>query len=169
MFVNDTISTSDIQSETEVINTLLALALPDSINYGEVNATAISEEQVANVTNVGNVRLNLSLSGYGHYEGDGNAMNCTQGDLENISIFYEKYNLSASSPDVVSLEQFDVNYTNLTSAVIVRQFDLDYRTQDGEQFDGVTNSTYWRIYVPIGVGGTCTGNIIFGAVQSPEA
>jgi len=29
------------------------------------------------------------------------------------------------------------------------------------------NSTYWRIYVPLGVAGTCQGNIVFGATVAP--
>jgi hypothetical protein len=156
-------------SNTATVNTLLAFALPDSIDYGEVNATAVSPERIANVTNAGNVVLNLSLSGYAATVGDGWAMNCSQGNVQNISVEYEKFNLTSSNTSTLSLAQFSGIYENLTSAVVTKQFDLDYRRNDTAQFIDDTNATHWRIYVPIGVAGTCTGNIVFGAVQSPAS
>jgi hypothetical protein len=168
--VYDNESLSDRGSDDIIISELLALALPDSIDYGEVNATAVSAEKLANVTNVGNIRMNLSLSGYAREEGDGFAMNCTAGSNENISIMYEKYNLTDSNDSaVLTLSEFESLYVNLTENVIVRRFDLDHRTNDTDQFVGETNTTYWRIYVPIGPAGTCTGNIVFGANRAVEA
>ncbi len=148
------------------ISPLLALGLPDIIQYGTVNATYVSDENITNVTNFGNVKVNLSLSGYGFRENDGNAMNCTLGSIKNISIYHEKYNLSKSTPGDLTLTQFQTNYINLTSYPIVRQYNLDFRHNDIS--NEAWNYTYWRIYVPIGVAGTCQGNIIFGAVQANE-
>ena len=166
VLVTDNTSRTDLESNTTTINTLLALALPDSIDYGTVNATEVSLEQIANVTNMGNVMMNLSLSGYAVSEGDGLAMNCTLGSIKNISIDYEKYNLTASNPGELTLSEFEVNYTNLTSNSVTEKFNLDYRRNDTSAYIDDTNATYWRIYVPVGVAGTCTGNIVFGAVQS---
>ena len=142
----------------------MAVGLPQSLDYGLVNATYVSEEGILNVTNYGNVKINLSLSGYAVNEGDGFAMNCSLGG--NISINYEKYNLTDSNPGSLSLSQFEASYVNLTSSPKVREFNLNYR-QDDTQNEAI-NSTYWRIYVPVGVGGTCQGNIVFGAVQDAE-
>jgi hypothetical protein len=147
------------------ISSLLALGLPDFIYYGEVNATEVSLENVSNVTNYGNVKINLSLSGYGFALEDGNAMNCTLGFIKNISIENEKYNLTNSNPGVLDLAQFTANYTNLTSYPVVKKYDLNYRQND--TFNEAINASYWRIYVPLGVAGTCQGNIIFGATVAP--
>jgi hypothetical protein len=164
--VTDNSSWSSLGQDTITMNTLLALFLPDSIDYGTVNATGVSDEKVLNVTNVGNVIINLSLSGYATYIGDGRAMNCSQGAVPNISIQYEKYLLNRSVTGTLDLSQFELNYTNLTSSPVVKKFNLPRRTDDGTQYLDETNSTYWRIYVPVGVGGSCSGNIVFGAARS---
>jgi hypothetical protein len=147
------------------ISGLLALGLPDVMDYGLVNATAVSSENMTNVTNYGNIKINLSLSGYGFRLNDGNAMNCTLGAIKNISINYEKFNLTATTPGVLNLTTFEQRYVNLTSAPAVKIFNLNYRQND--TFNEAFNRTYWRIYVPLGVAGTCQGNIVFGAVQAP--
>ncbi len=148
-------------SDDITVSELLALNLPNTINYGTVNATYVSDENITNITNYGNVQINLSLEGYGVTQGDGIAMNCTLGNVGNISIDYEKYNLTTSNPGVLSLTEFEANYTNITTAPVVKQFDLSYRTND--TVDDAIKQSYWRIYVPKGVAGTCAGNIIFGA------
>ncbi|MCX6751027.1 MAG: hypothetical protein NTZ83_06215 [Candidatus Pacearchaeota archaeon] len=147
------------------ISSLLALGLPDFIYYGEVNATEVSAENVTNVTNYGNVKINLSLSGYGFTLSDGNAMNCTLGAIKNITIGHEKYNLTVSTPGVINFTQFSQNYSNLTSAPVVKAYNLNYRQND--TFNEAVNISYWRIYVPLGVAGTCQGNIVFGATVAP--
>jgi hypothetical protein len=164
--VNDYSGYKAERSNTSVVQPLLALHLPSTINYGTVNATYVSKENITNVTNYGNVKINLSLSGYAFTEGDGFAMNCTLG-TENISIEYEKFNLTSSNAPITGLAEFDNYYQNITSDVKVREFNLNYRQNDTE--NEATNETYWRIYVPAGVGGTCQGNIIFGAIQAPES
>jgi hypothetical protein len=164
VIVNDSLNYITNGTNTTQIQPLLALGLPDIIQYGTVNATYVSDENITNVTNYGNVKVNISLSGYGFKENDGNAMNCTLGSIKNITIIYEKYNLTDSHPGTLSLGEFSANYTNLTSNPTTKKFDLDYRQQ--EDVNEAWNHTYWRIYVPLGVAGTCQGNIIFGAVQA---
>jgi len=160
----DTFPYQVTETNDTTVQPLLALGLPDIIQYGTVNATYISSENITNVTNLGNVMVNLSLSGYGFVENDGNAMNCTLGPVENISIEYEKFNLTDTTPGDLTHPQAIGNYTNLTSNPITREFNLDYRKQ--ESYNEAWNYTYWRIYVPTGVAGSCQGNIIFGAVQA---
>jgi len=151
-------------SNTTIVESLLAVGLPESLDYGIVNSTYVSQEKILNVTNYGNVKINLSLYGYAISEGDGFAMNCSLGG--NILIDYEKYNLTESNPGALDLSNFESLYVNLTSSPVVREFNLDYRQNDS--INDAINETYWRIYVPIGVGGTCQGNIVFGAVQQAE-
>jgi|GEM_PF-4618151 hypothetical protein len=88
--------------------------------------------------------------------------------------------------NVLAVEPFGANYTeiksergpmdqaqdhealagNLTSTPLVKQFNLTSRIDDIT--DDTIKPTYWRIYVPRGVAGTCTGNIVFGATKAPE-
>lgn len=161
---NDSYNWENKNSSTIEVSPLLALGLPDIIQYGTVNATYVSNENITNVTNYGNVMINLSLSGYGFWENDGNSMNCTLGANKNISIEYEKYNLTYSIPGDLTHAQMIGNYTNLTSYPVTKKYNLDFRHQ--EAVNEAWNYTYWRIYVPLGVAGTCQGNIIFGAVQA---
>ena len=170
---NCTVLASDINhwnatgSNTTTVSELLAVGLPDEIDYGLVNATFVSGERMANVTNFGNVQINISLSGYAHYEGDGVALNCTLGTVKNISVHYEKYNLTASNPGDLNFATFDSLYLNLSSSPIVRRFELNSKQTDDAVLS--LNSTYWRVYVPLGVAGSCRGNIIFGATQDGES
>jgi hypothetical protein len=158
---NDSLSTS---AEDDIIMAdLLAVGLPDSINYGTVNATYVSLEQVAAVSNAGNVELNLSLSGYAQTEGDGLAMNCSSGRDGVIPIDHEKYNLTETTPGEVSLTVFENLYLNLTSSPVVKEFNLNARQDD--VIDDAVKDSFWRIYVPRGAAGTCQGNIVFGATQ----
>jgi hypothetical protein len=163
MTVIDNASLSDTQQDDINMADLLAIGLPDSINYGTVNATYVSLEQIANVSNAGNVELNLSLSGYAQTEGDGLAMNCSLGRVGNIPLDYEKYNLTSTTAGEVSLTVFENLYLNLTNAPVVKEFNLNQRTNDA--LDDAVKETFWRIYVPKGAAGSCQGNIVFGATQ----
>ncbi|MCD4771308.1 hypothetical protein K8R30_02725 [archaeon] len=163
--VNDTVGWMGENTDVITISPLLSLGLPDTINYGIVNATEVSNENTTNVTNYGNVQVNLSLEGYGAVEDDNLAMVCTLGNIGTIAIEHEKYNLTTPNPGQFTLAQLAGNYTNLTSgAPPIRRFELDYRTND--TVNEAIKEAYWRIYVPKGVAGTCNGSIIFGATQA---
>jgi len=146
------------------LNSLLAIGLPDDMSYGTVNSTYVSGENYSNVTNVGNTKVNLSLYGYARYVGDNLAMNCTQGATKNISVEYEGYNLTMSTGGAIPYSQFNTYYTNLSGSPVVKKFDLEYRRNDN--YNEAVNATYWRIFVPIGVAGSCQGNIVFGATTA---
>lgn len=159
--VGDSLNSTKYGSNLTKINKLLAFSLPDSIDYGEVSSLSVSSEIIANVTNFGNSLLNLSLEGYAVNRGDNLSMNCSQGPNKNISIDYEKYNLTQSNAGIMTLAEFEAAYANLSSIESIRNFNLGYRTD--EYFDNAVKPTYWRMYVPTGVAGNCSGNIIFGA------
>lgn len=153
-------------SETQSVSELLALGVPDIIQYGTVDAISVSDEQVINVTNYGNTKANISLEGYAQSQNDGNAMNCTLGSIGTISIENEKYNLTGSNQSSLNLIEFNSIYTNLTTTPIVKEFNLTSRVDD--LVEDTIKPTYWRIYIPTGVAGTCQGNIIFGATTAQE-
>ncbi len=164
--IQDNLSIISKAGDITFINPLLALGVDSVINFDLFGGEEVTRENEVNVTNYGNVKINLSLSGYAFEENDGYAMNCTfEGETSNISIEYEKFNLTQSSQGALSLSEFESRYVNLTSSPQVKKFDLDYRKQDSQ--NEAINSTYWRIYVPSQVSGECQGNIIFGAVTAP--
>jgi hypothetical protein len=162
--VNDSSNWNASSSDNITIAELLAFELPATINYGTVNATAVSSQNTTEVKNAGNVKINLSLYGYATAVGDNLSMNCTLGAIKNISIEHEKYNLTNSNTSGMTLSESRLYYLNLTSSPIVRQFDLNLRLNDTD--NEANKSTYWRMYVPMGVGGTCQGKIVFGATKA---
>jgi len=164
VFAYDNMNTNGTNTTTSTVNELMAVTLPPTLDYGTVNSTYVSRENITNVSNAGNVMINLSLQGYAVTIGDPWAMNCTKGNVKNISLMYEKYNLTESNPIITSLSAFETMYTNLTNAAVIKKFSLNYRQDDS--YDDAINSTYWRIYVPTGVAGTCSGNIVFGATKA---
>jgi hypothetical protein len=167
IWVNNTNEWWDFNSKSFTMNELLSIGMPDKIDYGTVNATYVSNENVTNVTNTGNVQINISLSGYATYIGDNLSMNCTLGNNKNISIYYEKYNLTSSTPGIsgeVNLTMIAMNYTNLTGIPVAKAFDLRSRVNDTGDNEA-TKATYWRIYVPRGAAGTCSGNVVFAAIR----
>ena len=165
IFANDSNSYSSTNSTNITVNELLALAIPPSIDFGTVGSTFLSIENISNVSNGGNVKINFSLEGYAINPHDGLAMNCSLGSIKNISIQHEKYNLTASNPAANTLALASQVYTNMSTIAVIKTFQLDYRRQDS--YNDASNATYWRIYAPLGVAGSCQGNIIFGATKAP--
>ena len=157
----DNYSASTIESDTTSINTLLAIGVDSPMEFGEVDARSVSPEKEANVTNYGNVPINLTLNGYGNVTLDGNSMEC---GAQDIIIGYMKYNLTASNSSNLTLAQSEAIYENLTSAPTVKELNLNFRQSDVS--NDAIHQTYWRVYVPEGVGTSCMGNIVFAATQS---
>ena len=91
-------------------------------------------------------------------------MNCSSGEIRNISIEHEKFNLTASNPGLINLSAFQSKYVNLTSSPIVKKFDLDYRKND--YVNEANKSTYWRIYVPVGITGELSRKYSFWCCTS---
>jgi len=161
MSITDNNNATKNGSSHSFINPLLSIQVNDTLDFGSFNGVGVSPEVVLNVTNYGNVKINLSLYGYGMYIDDGNAMNCSS--AKNISIMYEKYNLTTTNPGNLNLGSFESKYINLTSNSVVNNFNLGFRTDNN--FNIAIKSTYWRIYLPSGISGSCSGNIVFGASQ----
>jgi hypothetical protein len=167
VWVNDTLDWRDNNNDTTVFSSLLAVEVPELLDYGVVNATSVSDEKITNISNVGNVKINISLRGYAHSYNDGWAMNCSRGNVANISVQYEKYNLTQSNPGNLNLADTEIVYFNLSSAPTLRPFGLNFRQNDTS--NDAINATYWRIYVPRGVAGTCSGKVQIGASQGVGA
>ncbi|MGV8152526.1 MAG: hypothetical protein ACP5OG_05585 [Candidatus Nanoarchaeia archaeon] len=163
----DNVSISTNKSGNTTLNTLLAIEVLSPINFGKFNPESISNESVVNITNFGNVKINLSLYSYAIYEGDNLSMNCSSIEKKvNISSFNLGYNLSMSNPGNLDAVSFRNLYFNMSGNPKTRKFNLDYRKND-EQNDAF-NSTYWRMYLPRNALGNCTGKIVLGARMEAE-
>ena len=148
-------------ADTTTVTKLLALDTPTTmIDYGNLSVTQISAAIQRNVTNAGNVDLNLTFRGFGgendSITNDTFAMVCNYG---NISFGYHRY--------IAGLNVSFSEMTNLTNQTVNTNFTLPQRTNDapvGIRKD--INETYWRLEIPLSVGGLCNGTIIFGATET---
>jgi len=156
----DTTLASSNASDTTTVNTLLAIGVNNTIDFGTVNVSELTPERNIEVINYGNTPTNLSLSGFGNVSEDGNSMNCLG---KNITVAHTKYNLTSSNSSEMTLSESESYYENLTAAPAIKEFNLNSR-QDDVTNDAI-NNTYWRVYVPEGIGPTCQGNIVVGATQ----
>jgi hypothetical protein len=144
------------------ITKLLALDVPAILDYGNLSVTQTSAEIIHNVTNVGNIDINLSLRGFGGIDettGNNLSMVC---DIGNISIGAQRYSVESG----IAYDSM-FNLTNQTR--IAAEFGLNItfpQRIDDTNYGSDRNSTYWRIKVPLSVGGLCNGTIIFGAVDA---
>lgn len=162
--VTDNDSLQDNNNDSIEILSLLAMGIQDSIDYGTVNATYVSEEQQVDVENLGNVMMDLQISAYAETPQDGLAMNCTLGLNGTISQDYERYNLTDSTSTSVSLTEFLLGYKKVANTDVLESIGLNFRHND--ETSEAINPTYWRIYVPTEVAGTCEGNLVFSAVAA---
>jgi hypothetical protein len=141
------------------ISPLYALNVTDVINFGDMavgDTTADGDLKQANVTNLGNMRINVSVYAYaGDNEttGAGYAMFCS---IRNITLPNERYTLNITG-----------TYGTMTSitgsAVTVPNLMVEKQTVPTTY---VLNTTYWALHVnatsnPFGI---CNGTVVFNAV-----
>ncbi len=148
---NASVNNSNWLHNTTTINQLLALNVTPLIDYGDMAVGDTSAAEEANVTNFGNMDINISVKGYGQSENDGLSFVCAVG---NISVENQKFSLTAG-------DDFQTQYLALGSAYQqIPSLTLLQQVNDSQQ---VINATYWRLYVPPNPFGQCNGTIIFQA------
>jgi len=152
-YVNDSYNYIDTAWNTTTIQQVLALNVTPVLDYGNLAVTDYSGDKTANVTNIGNVPINVSVKGYGQTENDGLAFVCQVG---NITIDNEKWDLNSGTP-YVGKTALTGSFVDLTGLTVNKQ------TIPGNQ---ITNTTYWELYVPPNPFGLCNGNIVFQAEAS---
>ncbi len=146
-------ATASNQSNAGVISSLLAIKTSNLVDFGELEVNEISNDSIANITNVGNRDINISVEGYAQSLDDGYAMNCTRGF---IPVAYERYNITNES-DYDFMSQLSIDATQIGHNFFVPQ-----RLSETEES---VNTTYWKISIPAGAGGFCTGRILFAAID----
>ena len=142
------------------VNEVLGINVENyTLDYGALSVSQTSSAIRQNVTNTGNIPINVSVRGYGGSNesiGQNLSMICEAGT--NITFGYQRYSTSSSIPyaDMFNLTNQSIQVINLT---------IPQRTSE-TGFGNSSNSTYWKLQVPIGAAGICNGTIIFGAVDS---
>ncbi len=139
-------STNDVASNSNdaTVNQLVALDVAEaSINFGSMDLNETSSSDVsATVQNIGNIRIDVKLSG--------NSFICSSGTLSPETIRY-----SATPGNLYS------DMTELTGTAI--RLNLNIAKSTGSPS---TDDTYWKISIPnSGVGGSCSNTITFTAVS----
>lgn len=136
---------------TSTILSLYALNVTPLIDYGDMAVTDTSSPVQANVTNLGNEYINISVKGYGATEGDGLAFVCQVGT---IALSNEKFSLNQTGDFAADYTSLNNNFQNIPGLTLAQQVD---------DFTPVINSTYWRLYIPPNPFGVCNGSIVFQA------
>ena len=137
---------------------IIGINTVNEIDFGNLSVTETSNSIVANVTNWGNVPINVSIRGWG-----GSSENVTNAgnfdmlcDYGNISHGYERYSGNNISWD----DMFNVSNTSIQ----LPHFWLPVRANDDFNTND-TNNTFWRIQIAPTIGGFCNGTVMFSAID----
>ena len=160
MTIND--STGFISSANSTyaeVHEVLGISVRSQVlDYGNLSVSQVSPYVQQNITNGGNMPINISVRGFGgdvESVGTNLSMICEFGG--NISNGYQRYsNTNQTAYDLM---------TNLTNQSRQLNLTLPQRTDDLST-DNSTNTSFWKLQVPFGVGGICNGTIIFKAIDT---
>jgi len=137
------------------VNPVFALNVPAVLNYGELSINQTSPADVmVNVTNTGNMNIDLKLNGYGgtNLVENNLSMKCALG---NITIANERFSQTAAQAfslmTALSGQHANPYYWNAFSL-----------SQRKSELLNSSKGTYWKIRVPMGgVKGQCNGTVVF--------
>src|SRR3989338_5414458 len=161
MTVNDSggITSSQNSSFVAILEVLGISVESANLDYGNLSVTQISPYIRQNVTNTGNIPMNVTTRGFGGGDesiGQNISMICEAGT--NITFgnqrFYPGNNTAFADM---------YNLTNQTSQIL--NLTIPQRTTDSG-LGNSSNATFWRLQIPVGASGVCNGTIIFGAVDA---
>jgi len=145
-------ATANTDTTVEMVS-LTSLSVTSTIAYDALalGANTASTDETTVVTNAGNRIIDTQVGGYGAGTGDGYSMACTIG---NVDVAYEKYSLVAETA-----------YASKTA--LPSDSSPDTLQTDIAVGAAVTDDIYWGMGLPAtGVGGSCTGSVVFTAVNS---
>jgi hypothetical protein len=134
------------------IDPLYALNVTNTtLDFGPVVAGVPSSNALENITNAGNMRINITALGYGSALGDGNAFACPQGNITAGAVRFAP-NSTATYDEM----------ENLSGAYKLLRISAQRQTQPGVLR---MNSSYWKVQVPVNFSttGVCNGTIVFQA------
>jgi hypothetical protein len=146
-----------LNSSTFAINEVIGIDVEnDVLDYGNLSATQTSPPIRENVINTGNIPINVTVRGYGGGDetvGENYTMLCEAG--VNLTFGYQRY---SQYNDTAFENMF--NLTNQTRPFV--NLTIPKRTENAG-YGNSSNSTWWRLQIPLGPAGVCNGTIVFGA------
>jgi hypothetical protein len=136
------------------VDPLYAITVNDTfMDFGNLQTGALSDNITQNITNVGNMEINISVRGYGRVMDDNSSFTCA---TQNLSIDILKFagNITATYDEKESL----ANVSKQLRFTMERQNDPSIKT----------NSSFWQVQIPANISSTgqCNGTIIFQAEMS---
>ena len=145
----DSFNTTGYLFNTTYLYPVYALNITDTIDYGSIAVDLWSRNTTANITNFGNMAINVSIQSYGAVLNDGLAMNCSLNG--NITT-----NNQLFSPQNVSKISTTGNIQSLVNLTIAKQ--TVFGTPGLK-----TNITTWTLFVNStnNPAGNCTGFVTF--------
>ncbi|MBL7055893.1 hypothetical protein ISS07_03205 [Candidatus Woesearchaeota archaeon] len=166
MTISDGDGLSDINNSPDTfLNEILGIDVGTLIiDYGNLSVTEISRPIIQNLTNIGNVPLNITVRGYGgdnETTGQNVSMVCDPSvAVSNISFNSQRFTVYNDTPfaNMINLTNQTRQIGNLT---IPKRINNTWLANS-------SNATFWRLQIPIGAGGLCNGTIIFGAVDATD-
>lgn len=149
--VNDSIDLQGRGSNLSTITELFALNVSTLIDYGQMAVGDTSGNQEANVSNLGNKDISVSVRGYGRTLDDGWGMVCEQGNLTVDTQHFAANSTATYAQKQILAQDFDA----ISGLTISKPVDAN----------GTLNRTYWQLQVPSdqNVFGICNGTIVFQA------
>jgi hypothetical protein len=136
-----------------VLDPLYAVNLTDGIEFANVSSGFPSNNITVNITNFGNMPVNITIQGYAIVIGDNIGMNCSDGT--NITINRTKFSTNSTA----TYNQ----KTPLNGSVQSMRLKILKQTNATQIF----NTTYWQIDPDPGVANRiCGGYVIFSAEAS---
>jgi hypothetical protein len=136
------------------LNQLIALGTQQNlIDYGSLGLSEESASDViVNVTNYGNVKLDLDLFGFAIFQTDNLSMDCAMG---NISVAYERFDTLSSSPYLLMNPLGGYSYPN----------SVNFNLRPKVEGKAAAKNVYWKMGIPaVGASGRCSGKVVFTAL-----
>jgi hypothetical protein len=137
------------------VEPLIAIVIPGVLDFGELITGQISTDRFANITNGGNRNINISVEGFGNTLGDGIAMDCTYGVIPFTEMRYSRVN----GTTFASMTQISNDTT------MINNYFIDRRFSEINDINS-TNSTAWKLRIPLAAAGICNGKILFTGSDS---
>ncbi len=154
IFVNDTIDLRNNLTNSTTINPLYALNITTLLDFGNLSGGDYSANKTANVTNLGNLPINVSVYGYGRNVGDNLSFVCDQGNFS-IALLRFSGNVSADYAQKQVLNSTAATAKYISGFTVNKTIDATYSL----------NETYWQFYADPAqpAFGQCNGTIVFRA------
>ncbi|MBN2459882.1 hypothetical protein JXB28_06380 [Candidatus Woesearchaeota archaeon] len=146
------------KTDNTTVNQLFALNIStNTIDYAELEANQQSANITVNISNVGNMPMNISVYGFGGEDeaaGSGLSMVC---EINNISISFQRFATDSSS-DYASKNTLDSTPQGIGLTIPPKSASEEIKI----------NSTYWQLMIPPESQsfGRCNGSVVFVA-ESP--